>query len=82
MDNPKMVFAGVDAGAKIFVELNVEPGVAAAATAMKQTNNAKIRIALCVAELCRCRISHTKRAASAAVCLAVSAPANITTVGD
>jgi hypothetical protein len=77
-----MVFAGVDAGAKIFVELTGEPGVAAAATAMKQNNNAKVRIALRVAELCRCRIFHTRRAASAAVCLAGWTPANVTTVGD
>jgi hypothetical protein len=44
-DKPKMVFAGVDAGAKMFVELNRESGAAAAA-AMKHTNNPKIRIAL------------------------------------
>jgi hypothetical protein len=82
MDKPKMVFAGVDAGAKIFVELNGEPGVAAPATAMKQTNNAKIRIVLYVADLCGCRIFHSERAASAAVCLAVWIPANVTAVGD
>ena len=70
MDKPKMVFAGVDAGAKIFVELNGESGAAAAA-AMKQNNDARVLIALLVAELCPCRIFHTTRAASAAVCLAV-----------
>jgi hypothetical protein len=40
-DNPKIVFAGVDAGAKIFVELNGEPaGSAAAAAATYQKKNA------------------------------------------
>ena len=38
-----MVLAGVEAGAKIFVELNDEPGVAAAAKAVEQNDNAKIR---------------------------------------
>jgi hypothetical protein len=53
MDRPKIVFAGVDAGAKIFVELNEESAVAAATTVRKLNNKAKIRIALRVAELCR-----------------------------
>jgi hypothetical protein len=38
-----MVCAGVEAGAKILVELNEGPGVAAAATAMQQNNKANIR---------------------------------------
>jgi hypothetical protein len=42
-DNPKIVFAGVEAGAKIFVELNGEvAGSAAAATVMDNKRNAKI----------------------------------------
>jgi hypothetical protein len=52
MDKPKIVFAGVDAGAKIFVELNGDWG-AEAATAMNEKNNAKVVIALRVAELVR-----------------------------
>jgi hypothetical protein len=79
MDKSKMVFAGVDAGAKIFVELTGDPGVAAAPNAIKQSDNAKIRIALRVAEFCRCRIFQTRRVVSAAVCWAVS---NIARVGD
>jgi hypothetical protein len=55
MDKPKMVFAGVDAGAKIFVELDGESGAAAAA-ATKQSKTAKILIAFRVAELCPRRI--------------------------
>jgi len=62
MDKPKMVFAGVDAGAKIFVELNGEAGAAAAATAMKQYNRAKFRIPFRVAELFPYRMFHTRRA--------------------
>jgi hypothetical protein len=58
MDKPKMVWAGVDAGAKIFVELNGE----AAAAAMKQYNRAKFRIPLRVAELFPYRMFHTGRA--------------------
>jgi hypothetical protein len=46
MDNPKIVFAGVDAGAKISVELNRESGEAAAVTATKQNNKAKIAVTL------------------------------------
>jgi hypothetical protein len=43
MDNPKIVFAGVEAGAKIFVELNGEvAGSAAAAAAMDKKRNEKI----------------------------------------
>jgi hypothetical protein len=61
MDKPKMVWAGVDAGAKIFVELNGESG-AAAAVAMKQYNRAKFRIPLRVAELFPYRMFHTGRA--------------------
>jgi hypothetical protein len=57
MDKPKMVIAVVAAGAKIFVEPGGDPGVAAAAAAMKQNNNARIRtIALRVADLCPHRI--------------------------
>ena len=56
MDKPKIVFAGVDAGAKMLVELNGESAVAEAASAVKQNKKAKIRIALPLAELCRCRI--------------------------
>jgi len=41
MDKPKMVFAGVVAGAKIFVELKGEPaGSAAAAKATQQNKKA------------------------------------------
>jgi hypothetical protein len=69
MDKPKMVLAGVDAGAKMFVDLNGEPGVAAAATAVKQHNSATMTIALRVAWLCWCRIPHTKGAVLAADCL-------------
>jgi len=69
MDKSKIVFAGVDAGAKMFVELKGESGVAEAA-AMKPINNARTRIALGVTESCTCRIFHQKRAASLAVCLA------------
>jgi hypothetical protein len=72
MDKPKMVLAGVDAGAKMLVELTGEPDVAAAAIVIKQNNNAKIRIAPGRAELCAYRIFHTKRVLSAAVCLKVS----------
>jgi hypothetical protein len=61
MDKPKMVFAGVDAGAKMFVELNGESAAAAAATAMKQYNRAKVRIPLRVVELCPYRMFHTGR---------------------
>jgi hypothetical protein len=53
MDKPKIVFAGVDAGAKILVELIGESAVAEAATTTKQNKNAKIRIAVRLAELCR-----------------------------
>jgi hypothetical protein len=67
MDKPKMAFAGVDAGAKMFVELRGEPGEAAPATVMKEINNATSLIASRVVELCRCRIFHIKRAASDAV---------------
>jgi hypothetical protein len=67
MDNPKMVFAGVDAGAKIFVELNGESGAAVAA-AMKQYNRAKFRIPLRVVELCPYRMFHTGRARIDAFC--------------
>jgi hypothetical protein len=63
MDKPKIVLAGVDAGAKILVELTGESAVAEAATAMKQNKSAKIRSALRLAELCRCRIFHLQRAA-------------------
>jgi hypothetical protein len=70
MDKPKMVFAGVDAGAKIFVELSGESGAAAAA-AMKQNSNTRLLVALRAAEFFPCRIFHKGRAASAAVCLAV-----------
>jgi hypothetical protein len=66
-----MLFAGVDAGAKMLVELNGESALAEAATAIKHNKNAKIRIALRLAGLCRCGIFHLKRSASAAVCLAV-----------
>ena len=54
IDKPKIVFAGVDAGAKIFVELTGESGPARATAAMKQNSKAKIRIVLRVAKLCRC----------------------------
>jgi hypothetical protein len=70
MDKPKIVLAGVDAGAKILVELTGESAVAEAATAMKQNKSAKIRIARRLAELCRYRIFHLERAVSVAVCLA------------
>jgi hypothetical protein len=59
MDKPKMVFAGVDAGAKMFVELNGEAAAAAAAAVMKQYNRAKFRIPLRVAELFPYRMFHT-----------------------
>jgi hypothetical protein len=43
IDNPKIVCAGVDAGAKIFVELTGEAaGWVAAAAAMDQKRKAKI----------------------------------------
>jgi hypothetical protein len=42
MDNPKMVFAGVDAGAKIFVELSGELAGSAAATTIDQNRNTNI----------------------------------------
>lgn len=71
MDKPKMVFAGVDAGAKMFVELTGGPGTAAAPIARKPHNNKKIQTAVRGAELCWCRISHRKRVPSSAVCLAV-----------
>lgn len=74
-----MVFAGVDAGAKIFVELNGEPGVVAAA-AMKQNSNARILVALRVAQLCR--MFHKGRARAAAVCLAALTRANVTALGN
>jgi hypothetical protein len=51
-----MVLAGVDAGAKMLVELNRESVIAEAAGAIRHNKNAKIRIALPLAELCRCRI--------------------------
>jgi len=72
MDKPKMVLAGVDAGAKMLVELTGKSDVAAAAIVMKQNNKAKIRIAPGRAELCAYRIFHTERVPSAAVCLRVS----------
>ena len=56
MDRPKMAFAGVDAGAKILVELNGDSVAAAADTARKEKINAKIRASLCVAKLCWCLI--------------------------
>jgi hypothetical protein len=59
IDKPKMVFAGVDAGAKILVELNGK-SCSAAAAAMKQNNNPRILIALRVAELCPSSISIQK----------------------
>jgi len=76
-----MVFAGVDAGAKIFVELNGDSGVAAAAT-VKQNNNDRILVALRIAQLCPCRMFHTRRAPSASVCLAALTLANVTVVSD
>jgi hypothetical protein len=45
IDKPKIVFAGVVAGAKIFVELKGTPVVAALASAVKQNNNARTLIA-------------------------------------
>lgn len=65
-----MVFAGVDAGAKTLVELNGEPG-AAAADARKQNHKARILIALLVAELCPCRIFKEKEPHRLSFCLAV-----------
>src|SRR5579872_58937 len=79
MDKPKMVFAGVDAGAKIFVELNGELGMAADA-AMEQNSNARLLVALRVAQLFPCRMFHKGRARSAAVCLAALTRANVTAV--
>ena len=64
MDKPKIVFAGVDAGAKVFVELKGRQVVAALATTRMQNNDARTLIAHRVVELCRCRILHPKRAAS------------------
>jgi hypothetical protein len=72
MDRSKMVFAGVDAGAKMFVELKGDPGEAAPASVVKQiNNNARILIASRMVKLCRFRMFHTKRAASDAVWLGV-----------
>ena len=51
MERPKMVFAGVDAGAKIFAELNGNPVVAALASVVTQNNNASL-IAPGLIELC------------------------------
>ena len=62
-----MVLAGVDAGARMFVELKGELAKALLATAMKQINDATTLIAPRVVESCRCRIFHTKRAGSDAV---------------
>ena len=60
-----MVFAGEEAGAKIFVELKGGPGVAAPATAMKKSNKPKTRIFIGVATLCRCLIFIQKLQGSA-----------------
>jgi hypothetical protein len=68
MDKPKMVFAGVEAGAKIFVELNGESGAAAAASALKQKRHAKFFAAFFVAELFPCRMFHKSRARIETVC--------------
>src|SRR5262245_23284892 len=40
-DNPKMLFAGVDAGAKMFVELNRAPVESANAANAQQSRNAR-----------------------------------------
>ena len=66
-DKPKMVFAGVEAGAKIFVELNGESG-AAAAVATKLKKPATFRRARPVAELRPYCMFHTERALPGAVC--------------
>jgi hypothetical protein len=44
-DNPKIIFAGVDAGAKIFVELSGKVAGSAAARATDQKRNTKISTA-------------------------------------
>ena len=68
MDKPKIVFAGVDAGAKIFVELNGESGAAAAAVATKQKRPATFRSARLVAGLHPYCMFHRGRARPCAVC--------------
>ena len=81
MDKPKMVFAGVDAGEKIFVELNGESGAAAAA-AMTQNHNAGNLIALRVAELCPCRIFIQEEPHRLPFVWRCGHPAGVITQGD
>jgi hypothetical protein len=55
-DNPKIVFAGVEAGEKIFVELNREAAGSAAARAMELARNVIISSARRMIEVCSNRI--------------------------
>jgi hypothetical protein len=67
IDKSKMAFAGVDAGAKMFVELKGESGAAAAAIVKKQKRHAPCNVRL-LAELYPYRMFHTGRACTGAVC--------------
>src|SRR5271154_6768531 len=80
MDKPNMALAGVDAGAKTFVELKGESG-AAAADARKQNNDARILTVLLVAELSPCRIFIQKEPHRRPFVWRCS-PANVTTADD
>ena len=56
-DNPKIVFAGVDAGAKILVELTGEPAGSAAAATMYQKKSATAWNTQRVTRICPYRIA-------------------------
>jgi hypothetical protein len=75
-----MLFAGVDAGANIFVELS-ESAVAAAPVAIKKNSDAKTCIALRKAALFRCCMFHRRRAAPVAICWGLSHPYSATIEG-